>query len=358
VARNRGTGKARRIVIATVVAGLLASTFWAALTLHPTQVHGQSPLLFGVRPAENSPHRADKGAYFTFVLGPDTGTDDALVVSNNGSEAISLRLYAADGITSINGSTAFAGLDDIRTNVRSWLLSDASVLQVGPGQAVTMPFHVQVPPGALPGDFVAGWVVEAPPKMGNASGGVAASIVERAGVAVVVRVPGPVRQQLVLGAICLNQESGSNYFEIAVRNDGDVLTPGTGSFFLTTNDGQEVFERPAELGNVVPHDDTLLRLDAPFDPGPGRYQATVRLSQPDGQRLEAGSDIIIAEQKVDGCAGAVGVPKQPARGVPILRDLPGGDTPWLLLIGLAALLALVAALRHYINQHLGREKGE
>jgi len=355
VHNSRSTGKIRRIVVAALITAVMTAAFGAGLTMNSAMVHGQSPLVFGIRPADSSPNRAE-GAYFTFVLGPDSGMDDAFVVTNTGSETISLRLYPSDGITSINGSTAFAGPDDTRTNVRSWLQTSASTVQIGPRQAVSVPFHVQVPPDAPPGDSVAGWVVEAPPKAGNASGGVAASIVERAGVAVVVRVPGTVRQQLVLGAICLNQESGSNYFEIGVRNDGDVLTPGSGSFTLATKDGDEVFERPAELGNVVPHDGTLLRLDAPFDPGPGDYEATVRLSQPDGQQLEAQSDISIGEKKVNGCA--VGTVQEPDRGVPILRDLPGGGTPWLLLIGLAALLALLAALRHYINQRLGRAKGE
>lgn len=320
----------------------------AALTMLVTDVRtaqGQSPLVFSIQPATGSVGTAGRGSYFTYSLAPGASTDDQVVVTNNGSVPVDLTLYASDGITSINGSTAFAANGEMRSNVRSWLSTGLSALSVPADQSVAVPFHVQVPADATPGDHVAGWVVEAAPQ--SAAGGVGASIVERAGVAVVVQVPGDATQQLVLGGICLNQETGSNYFEIPVRNDGNVLTDAVGTLTLSTEDGEEVFNRPAELGNVIPLDGTLLRLDAPFDPGAGKYVAELSLTQPDGRTVEARSDIRIGENKVNGCSLVAGEEQAPEGGVPYLGQLPGGGTPWFLMALLGVLLSVLMGVREY-----------
>ncbi len=309
--------------------------------------HGQSPLVFSIQPAQGSVGTAARGSYFTYTLGPGSGTDDQVVVTNSGSEPAELTLYASDGITSINGSTAFAANGETRSNVRSWLTAGLSGMSVPAGQSLAVPFHVQVPVDAAPGDHVAGWVVEAPPR--SAVGGVGASVVERAGVAVVVRVPGPAEERLTLGTICLNQETGSNYFETPVSNEGNVLTKADGALTLETKDGQEVFNRPAEIGNVVPNDSTLLRLDAPFDPGRGEYVATISMRQPDGREVQATSEIKIGSDKVNGCTAAVaGAQDEPSAGIPYFGTPPGGSTPWLILFALIALLASLLALREYM----------
>ena len=66
-----------------------------------------------------------------------TTTDQAVII-NSGQEALALRLYAADGITAINGSTAFAAADEQRTGVHSWLSTEVSDVQVAPGDRATV----------------------------------------------------------------------------------------------------------------------------------------------------------------------------------------------------------------------------
>lgn len=326
---------------------LVAAAALVALALLTGAASAQSPLVFGIQPSQSSANTPSGSSYFTYKLAPGAGLDDMVVISNNGAEQVILKLYAADGITSINGSTAFAGVGDVRSNTNTWLNATVSDILVPAGQAVTVAFHVQVPPDATPGDHVAGWVVEAPARAGSA-GGIGASIVERAGVAVVVTVPGATEQRLVLGGICLNQETGSNYFEVPVRNEGNVLTRAAGTLTLTTEDGSEVFTRHADLGNVVPSDGTLFRLDAPRDPGPGKYVASLSMAQPDGRVVEARSDIKIGDKKVNGCLAVATQVEEPDEGVPYLGRLPGGGAPWLLLAMLAVLLGVLMGGREYM----------
>ncbi len=332
----------RTIAGITTALGVLG----AVLVAPAGPASAQSPLVFGIQPSQASANTASGSSYFDYTLRPGTGVDDSLVISNGGSSQLILKLYASDGITSINGSTAFADQGDVHSNTLAWLSASVSDIPVPASQSVTVAFHVAVPADAAPGDHVAGWVVEAPPRAGTA-GGIAANLVERAGVAVVVHVPGEAQQLLVPGGICLNQETGSNYFEIPVRNDGNVLTRANGELALSREGGGAVFSRPAELGNVVPADGTLLRLDAPFDPGPGKYVAQLTLSQPDGHTVMARSDIKIGEKKVNGCLLVAGQDQEPGRGIPYIGNLPGGGTPWALMILLGVLMAALMAGREY-----------
>ncbi len=326
--------------IALLSAALLALAGFSATA------GAEGPVQIGIQPAHQP---SGQGAYFSYEMEAGETTTDQAVIINSGQDALTLRLYAADGITAINGSTAFAAADEQRTGVRSWLSAEVSEVQVAPRDRATVPFSVSVPADAPAGDHVGGWIVEAPPKAGS-SGGVAATIHERAGVAVVVRVPGPTEVKLVLERVCLNQETGSNYFETPVRNEGNVITKGTGTFTLTTPDGLRVFERPAELGAVLPGDDTLLRIDAPFEPDPGEYVAALELEQSDGQRTATSSPIEVGTEKVNGCTAVAAAELKGERG---FFSLTGGATPWLLLGLLGGLLLALIAGRALLARQGG-----
>ena len=323
-------------------AALVSAAALLTLAVFVNVAHGQGLATFGIRPTHISTDDPTRGAYFTYTLEPGASIDDEAVVINSGQEPVNLKLYAADGVTAIGGSTAFAAADEERNGVRSWLSTGVSDLEVAPGESVTVPFTLQVPPDARPGDHVAGWIVEGPPKTGGGQG-VGAAVIERVGVAVVIRVPGPTQERLALGELCLNQETGSNYFEVPVTNEGNVLTKASGSLSLTTKDGTEVFERPVELGTVLAGDDTFLRLDAPLDPGPGSFVAELTLKQPDGTNIHSISDIKIGDEKVNGCK-VVSPEDRPPTETGGVFSLPGGDIPWLIIVLVALVVLLVAVL--------------
>ncbi len=322
-------------------AALVSAVALLTLAVFVNVAQGQGLANFGIRPANVSDDDPTGGAYFTYSLEPGARVEDQAVVVNDGEEPVALKLYAADGVTAIGGGTAFAAADEERNGVRSWLSTDATEMELAAGERVTVPFTLQVPPDARPGDHMAGWIVEGPPKTGGS--GVAATVIERVGVAVVVRVPGPTQERLSLGGLCLNQETGSNYFEASVENDGNVLTKANGSLSLTTKDGTEVFDRPVELATVLPGDKTLLRLDAPLDPGPGSFVAELTLKQPNGTNIHSISDIKIGDEKVNGCE-VVSPEDRPSTETRGAFSLPGGDISWLIVILVALVVLLVTVL--------------
>lgn len=331
----------KRVALAAVLALF-------ALGAQPESTAAQSPIGFGILPPAGAAGDPEGGGYFTYILNAGDTVEDEVLVLNEADQPLTLKLYAADGVTAINGSTSFMGADEDRSGVRTWLSTDVSELDMAPGGSIRVPFSVRVPPGTPAGDHVAGWILEAPPRGGGA-GGVGVTVLERAGVAVVVRVPGAATEDLVLGSVCLNQETGSNYFEISVQNDGNVMTKGSGALTVSREgDGEQVFSVPVELGTILPHDSTFLRVDAPGDPGPGSYVASLSLQQSDGRQIQTASPIEIGEEKVNGCASVAGVERQPFDPfiAPSVGE-DGGGPPWLIiiLVALVVLLSVVLVAR-------------
>lgn len=328
-----------------IVAVLLGGTSFGG------RASAQSGVQFSIQPARSP---GEDAPYFSYTGKGGEQIDDVALVINAGSEAVTLKLYAADGITAIGGGTAFAGAEEERTGVRAWIRSSASEVTLAPGARQPVPFSVRVPSDATPGDHVAGLVVEAPPKQGQ-SGGIQTAVVERVGVAVVVRVPGESLEQLALGGICLNQETGSNYFQIPVANNGNILSRSSGEFVLARQGGKEVFRKPIESATILPRDATFLRIDAPSDPGPGRYTATVRLNQSDGRVAEGSTGLRIRNRKENGCQASDAIPAATAvvLGEKVLPDANGGGAFPVLtvsLIGAIVLLALLLIVSEYLRR--------
>ena len=133
--------------VALLTAALLA------LAGFPGTAGAEGPVEIGIQPAHQP---SGQGAYFSYEMeAGETATDQAVII-NSGQDALTLRLYAADGITAINGSTAFAAADEQRTGDRSWLAVEASEIHVASGDRATVSFSVSVPGDAVPGEPHAG----------------------------------------------------------------------------------------------------------------------------------------------------------------------------------------------------------
>ncbi len=271
---------------------------------------------FGIQAMPGGPGSTGRSGFFSYTLSPGAKVTDQAIVTNEGTAAITLRVYAADAVTASGGGTAFGNAGESYTGALNWVTTGASQVTVEPGKQEIVSITIVVPVNATPGDHVAGVVVEAAPKAG-AGGNITTQVTERAGVAIVVRVPGETTERLVLGEFCFNQETGSRYFEIPVLNQGTVLSKGTGRFRFETEPGRPVFERTVELGNVIPTLDTVIRVDSPQDPPPGKYVARLTLRQSNGIDVERHTSLTIPEKKVNGCA--------PQSGVAGARDEGTGD---------------------------------
>lgn len=161
--------KALLITLTTLVVSLLGGYGLA---------QADGGISFGIRPTQAYADRPETFAYFSHELAAGSILTDAVLVLNSGSEPVTLKLYAADGITAVNGSTAFVQRDQEKSGVSRWLTLSADEVSLEPGEDRAVPFTIIVPSDASPGEHVAGLVVESAPgetaqpgKEGGARGG-------------------------------------------------------------------------------------------------------------------------------------------------------------------------------------------
>jgi hypothetical protein len=109
-----------------------------------------------VRTAANSfgPDRPN----YSYTVNPGGQVDDALVVTNRGTTPLDLAVYAADGYTTRTGQFDLTAAGAPQNGVGDWVHAGQDHLTVEPGKTVQVPFTVNVPDDARPGDHLGGIV--------------------------------------------------------------------------------------------------------------------------------------------------------------------------------------------------------
>ncbi len=106
----------KKLLIGLVGLGL---AFLAGSGIAQAQAGGD--VSFGIRPTRAFEDRRESFSYFSHELAPGAVLSDAALVTNSGEVAVTLKLYAADGITAVNGGTAFEREGQEPTGVTLWL---------------------------------------------------------------------------------------------------------------------------------------------------------------------------------------------------------------------------------------------
>ena len=230
-----------------------------------------SPLGFGIRPAQASENDPTSFSYFTHSLEPgDELLDNALVI-NESDLPVRLQVYVAGAKTAVNGGTAFGNRHDTSSDVIDWVTLDVGEVSLQPGETQIVPFTISVPSDASPGDHVIGLLVEAIPTGTQTGSGAtpeeppfAVEVVQRVGVAVVIDVPGDRVAELAISDLRLGQqhEQGA-VFEVAVHNTGNVMVNGHGTLTVTDPQGNELADIPFDIDTVLAGDTTFFHIDHP-----------------------------------------------------------------------------------------------
>lgn len=267
---------------------------------------------FGIRPTQASEDRPQTFSYFSHELSPGAVLTDEALVMNSGDAPVTLKLYAADGITAINASIAFAKQDQESTGAsrgtNRWLSLSVTEIPLEPGEEIVAPFTITVPPDASPGHHVAGLVVEAPPSegapTGEGGGQFAVNVIQQAGVAVVIDVPGPHVAGLGITGTCLKQQDDQGAtFEIDVDNTGNIFVKGEGSYLITDHNGEELASIPLKMNMVLPGDATTFQVTHPLHLADGDYLVGAALDYEGNPAVIEGVEIKIkdGEPEVGGC---------------------------------------------------------
>ncbi|MFG1817385.1 WxL protein peptidoglycan domain-containing protein [Kribbella sp. NPDC049174] len=95
---------------------------------------------------------------YSYTVNPGGQVEDGLVVVNRGKTPLELAVYAADAYTTDNGRLDLLTPDTKSTGVGAWVHADRDGMKVAPGQSVQVPFTINVPADAKPGDHLGGIV--------------------------------------------------------------------------------------------------------------------------------------------------------------------------------------------------------
>ncbi|BCB84701.1 hypothetical protein Psuf_020140 [Phytohabitans suffuscus] len=213
-------------------------------------------------------------------LRPGAVVSDFVSITNLSTVPVTFRVYAADGITTPEGSIGVATADVKPTDVGAWTRLGHGSLRVPPRTRVVEPFTITVPTNATPGDHVGGVIAS----ITQAVAGTQVGRESRIAVAAYLRVAGPLTAALGVEAVSTSYHGTANPFgggsatiAYTVRNTGNVRLSGTQAVSVTSPLGTEAVTTPATLEQLLPGDSVRVtaRLAGVLPAGPLKAHVTV-----------------------------------------------------------------------------------
>lgn len=151
--RRRATASALlpSLGIAALAAVLALGSVFAGPTPSARAETTDGPeVTWGVRTAPAA--EGEERENYEYRVEPGESVRDALIVSNYDSVPLVLDVYAADGFTTSSGQLDAAMRDVPPRLVGAWVRPDADRVTVQPGESIEVPFILEVPDNATPGD--------------------------------------------------------------------------------------------------------------------------------------------------------------------------------------------------------------
>lgn len=176
-----------------------------------------------VRTASNS-YGATRSS-FSYTVNPGGHLEDAMVVANRGPAPLNLTVYAADGFTTDAGQLDLLTRDKKSVAVGAWVRAGAASVAIQPGKTATVPFTVDVPDNATPGDYVGG-ILTSLTQPDQAQG---INVDRRLGIRITLRVGGELKPSLAVEDLHVDYSGTWNPFgrgdatvTYRIRNTGNA----------------------------------------------------------------------------------------------------------------------------------------
>jgi hypothetical protein len=303
---------------------LMLGVSWLGGALARPAVAADDGVRWTVKPAANS-FGADRKDY-GYTLSPGGRLEDGIVVANHGVATLHLALRTAEGVTTSTGGLGLADPGARANGVAAWVHLERDAVTVEPGAAVTVPFTITPPKNAAAGDHVGGIVTA---QVGSAAPG---GVDERPGLAIRLRVSGPLKPSLSVDAV-------------RVRYSGTANPVGKGDATVTytvRNSGNAILTARQAVSASGPFGTWTRRAGPIADVPPLLPGATWKVSAPlsgVAPALRLGATVTLVPLLTDAAGSIAPLPAVKATGHALA-------VPWALLIALIVVLGLAGvALR-------------
>ncbi|WP_394554033.1 WxL protein peptidoglycan domain-containing protein [Agromyces sp. MMS24-JH15] len=207
---------------AALVAALSLAAVVGGIGAAPAAAEGPD-VTWGVRTAANA--FGDTRENYAYRVDAGETIEDAIVIANHDDAPIALDVYAADGFTSESGQLDVAPRSATPRDLGSWLVPAADRVVVPPGEAIEVPFTVEVPANATPGDHAGGILTS----LVDPEADQGLTVDRRLGIRIHLRVDGALAPELAIDDLRVGYEGTANPFgageatvRYTVRNAGNV----------------------------------------------------------------------------------------------------------------------------------------
>jgi hypothetical protein len=187
---------------------------------------GDDRATFGVRPSGKK--NPDGRPTFAYAATPGGIFTDQVEVSNAGTSALTLKVYASDAFNPPAGGFDLLAAGRPPADAGSWVTMSRAAVKVPARGRVIVPFTLRVPAGATPGDHAAGIVASLSTVKSDAQGN-RVSVDQRVGARIYVRISGDLRPGLTVEGLTASFHPTLNPFGTSrttltyrVRNTGNV----------------------------------------------------------------------------------------------------------------------------------------
>jgi hypothetical protein len=243
----------------------------------------------------DQPGEAGNRPTLSYAAAPGSTIEDAVTLYNFGNESLIFQVFATDAFNDDAGQFDVRSLDEEQDGVGAWIALEQDLVQVPPGQQVTIPITVEVPEDARTGDH-AGAILAASDAVSPDEAGALVTVRRQTGTRVFVRVDGPIQPQLVVRDLTVDYDQRANPLDgtanitYRVENTGNVRISGASSVSVAGLLGVgETALPPVAIPELLPGGSATLTATASGIQALGRVTATVTVTpDPTGDGAELG----------------------------------------------------------------------
>jgi hypothetical protein len=272
----RRIARASVMFVATIV---LAST--ATSLIAPTAALADDS--DGISGTPASEVGADGRSRFSYEAAPGQSTSDNYQVSNTGSTAQTMHVFATDAYNTEDGSYGLLDTEAEPTDAGSWVTFSGGAKSVEvplePGASQLVTFSVAVPADASPGDHAAGIAISVSSPQGQIL------VDRRVATRLYVRVPGDLQPGLTISSIsssyhsAINPLDGTTSLTFNVANTGNIALGANMVIGVNTYLGiaaSDIVRK--ELSEMLPRSTRSITISVPGVPQLGYLNPHVSLA--------------------------------------------------------------------------------
>ena len=239
-----------------------------------------------------------KGNYYLFAANPGDTVTQSLRVINSNDHPVTVVIEAVDASTSEVTGVHLSQPGSAKAMSGRWIVVSSPQITLGPNEQRDVPFTVHVPPGATPGQYLAGVSASVPLAADDAKSrqvpagqaGFSMAVQFQRGVAVEIDIPGPRAPHLTVSGADPTATPGGVTLGVHIANDGNAFAHGSGVIRVADTNTDFSFK----IDTFVSHTAIVYPMQWTKTVVPGAHHVEVDLTYEGGRRTSWNGDVVIA----------------------------------------------------------------